>query len=128
MSESAARRIDWSTAEVRDGHLSVDLTGAAEKGWVKHFERVLAMLEHGGAGWGDVRVSKSSIRVVDVQEGAAEDLRHLLEGVLQQLNSDRAGDTDGRSLEGERSDAEPDRRAEADLRLLVEFRSFAGQG
>jgi hypothetical protein len=111
-------RIDWGSAEVEDGTLSVELGGPVPKGWVKRAEEVLTLLgTH--AGWGKISVSKRKLKASDVQEGSEEQLRHLLESAITQANAalgvDDAGD----------EDEEGDPRVDADRRLARAFRAFA---
>jgi hypothetical protein len=123
-----AREIDWASAEVRDGSLTVELTGDAPKGWVKDFDGVLALLQSGNQGWGGVTIRKNRIEVADVLEGSAEELRHLLESVVLQVNSDLELDAgeDISARQGEDA-AESDRatRVAVDRGMAATFRSFA---
>jgi hypothetical protein len=41
----SARTIDWASAQIRDGSLTVELHGENRKGWSKDFGGVLALLE-----------------------------------------------------------------------------------
>ncbi|HEY1687291.1 MAG TPA: hypothetical protein VGF95_00335 [Solirubrobacteraceae bacterium] len=116
------RQIDWTSAEIKDGVLTVELDGESPRGWAKRFEAVLALLDHGLGDWGKITVTKQRIKVLDVREGAERDLRHLLESVLLQVNSDLAPDAE----EGEESE-DSDPQAEADRKMTDTFRGFAPQ-
>jgi hypothetical protein len=85
---------------------------------------VLALLEQGASGgWGEITLHKKTIKVDDVQEGSEEDLRHLLESVLLQVNSDFEPSPDHRR---ESSVDEDDPRTEKDRSMADAFRDFAG--
>lgn len=120
MSGAAYRQIDWSSAEVRDGALSVELTGTAAKRWGEHFEGVLALLSQGNGKWGDVVLKKRGVTVAGVTEGSEAELRHLLESVVLQVNSELG-------LEPDSEDAQPeeDPQKATDQRLTESFRAFA---
>jgi hypothetical protein len=87
-SSTQPRKIDWASAEIEGGALAVELTGDAVKGWAKDLAGVLTLLEASNHRWGAVRISKNVITVSGVQEGAEQDLRHFLESVVLQVNSD----------------------------------------
>ena len=113
------RAIDWPSAEVHDGRLTVQLTGQAPKGWVRHFQAVLELLDTQGSRWGEITVRKRELEVADVQEGAESDLRHLLESGLLQVNADLAP---GAEPAAPPSEADP--TAEADRRIGDAFRDL----
>jgi hypothetical protein len=116
----SGRQIDWATAEVDGGTLTVGLDGEAPKHWSRRLRVVLALLEHTGDGWGKITPRKNAVRVAEVREGTEEDLRHLLDGALQQVNADLSSDGDEES-----EPHDPDPEAETDRRLTETFRSFA---
>ena len=96
--------LDWSTAEVKDAKLTVPLDGDLPKGWKQSFEATVAML---GAGeWGEVELKKGTVRVADVAPGSEEKLRHHLEGVVQQANSDHEPERSEDSEDEEAPDAD----------------------
>jgi hypothetical protein len=124
--KAGARTIDWSSAEISDGTLAVELTEAASKGWSKDFAGVLALLEQSGQGWGKVSLKGSTVWVADVQEGVEEGLRHFLESVVHQVNSDlglRPAERSPEQSDGERSAS--DRREAAERKMTATFRGFA---
>jgi hypothetical protein len=89
MTRSEAQQIDWSTAEVKGGALSVELTRSPSKSWRKDFERVLTLLgEDGQGGWGEIALAKGRLEVAEVAEGSEGDVRHFLESAVLQVNSD----------------------------------------
>ena len=88
MNDSARAQIDWSTAEINDGTLSVAVEGHIPKGWTKHFDGVIALLESSSSGWGEIALHKKTITVAEVQQGSEDDVRHLLESAVLQANTD----------------------------------------
>ena len=107
--------IDWASAEVEGGDLTVALTGEPNAEWAKRVQSTVERLVRSGSAWGTVEVSKTAVTVEAVAAGAEEDLRHLLDGAVQQANADFAPEDDGG--EGERS--------EADSAMTEAFRAFA---
>ena len=105
------RTIAWSTAEVRDGNLTVRLDGRATKKWVEHLESVLRQLAGHGGGPGEVGVSGQKVTVDGVLPGGEDDVRHLLESAIHQVNADLADDDDDGAENGDDDDrADPDRQ------------------
>jgi hypothetical protein len=84
----AQREIDWTTAEVRDGNLTVDVGGKAKKDWARRFRAVVGRLGRVGHEWGEISIAKETITVTEVEPGSENDLRHLLEATVQQVNAD----------------------------------------
>jgi hypothetical protein len=123
MAHLTYRQIDWSSAEVCDGALSVQLTGAAAKRWGEHFDGVLALLAQGNGKWGEVTLTKRAVTVDGISEGLEEELRHLLESVVLQVNTELG-------LEPEADDGQPaeDPQKAVDRRLTESFRAFATAG
>ena len=108
--------IDWASAEVKGGDLEVALAGEPNAKWAKRVEAILERLERPGSGWGKVKVGTSTVRVKAVTAGAEEDLRHLLDGAVQQANADFApGEEPGGEAAG----------SDADAAMTEAFRSFA---
>jgi len=109
-------RIDWSSADVEDGRLTVAFTGTPSSDFKTQVADVIRRLDHGG-GWGEIKVGKSKLRVAGVQEGAEPDLRHFLESAVLQANANLATGEDEPTSEGERSGA--------DEGMTATFRAFA---
>ena len=108
--------IDWASAEVKGGDLTVAVAGEPNAKWAKRVEAILERLERPGSGWGKVKVGTSTVRVKAVTAGAEEDLRHLLDGAVQQANADFApGEEPGGEAAG----------SDADAAMTEAFRSFA---
>jgi len=124
--QARAPTIDWASAEVSDGDLSVELSGAVPKGWGKDFAGVLALLQGSHRRWGAVKLTKGTIKIADVQESSEEELRHLLESVVLQVNSDLhlAAEKDDA---GEAEDEAAIDRHKADREMAANFRAFADE-
>jgi hypothetical protein len=112
------REIDWASAGVDGGTLTVALTGGASKEWGKRFGTVVERLRRPSSAWESIAVKKERIEVKGVEPGTEDDLRHFLEAAVQQVNADFAPDEDKAGDAGEES-ADDQRMADA-------FRSFAG--
>jgi hypothetical protein len=115
------REIDWGGAEVNDGSVVLPLTGDASKAWSDRFAGVLALLAQNGGGWGKVRLTKKAIEVADLALGAEDDLRHFLESVVVQVNSEFAVESDEtRPNAGQAADP----RVAGDEQMAEKLRSF----
>jgi len=115
-SEHPQASIDWASAEVRGGDLTVALAGEANAKWAERVQAVVERLERPGSAWGATKVTKAKVTVEAVGAGAEEDLRHLLDSAVQQANADFAPE--------EKDDAGDD-ASEADAAMTEAFRSFA---
>jgi hypothetical protein len=116
------REIDWGAAEVTADATVLPLTGDAAKGWAERFETVVTLLGNGGSGaWGEVSLTKKAIKVTALAPGAEDDLRHFLESVIVQVNSELAPET------GEQSDEPQDPQAARDAEMTEKLRTFSGQ-
>jgi hypothetical protein len=114
--KQAHAEIDWSTAEVRDGELVVELAGEPTQQWAKHVAEVVERLErHTTGSWDSVEITKERLKVTGVQAGSEPDVRHFLEGVVQQANADFAPEHD------DDADAGP---SGEDASMTEAFRSF----
>ena len=107
--------IDWASAEVRGGKLTVELAGEANAEWAERVQAVLDRLDRASSGWGATKVTKSKVQVEAVSAGAEEDLRLLLDGAVQQANADFAP---------EDADDAGDGASEADAAMTEAFRAF----
>ena len=84
--------------------------------------RVLALLEAQHSRWGTVRATKAGIEVDQVQRGTETELRHFLESVVLQVNSELPQPEQG-APDAEQEQA--DRAAQADRQMTAAFRAFA---
>ena len=110
-------RIDWGSASVDGGRLTVPLAGKPSSEFKSQLKDVIARL-HAGSGWGDVKVTKSALRVDAVADGAEGDLRHFLESAVLQANANVAA-------EDEEEETPGDDRSEEDRRRTDAFRAFS---
>lgn len=110
--------IDWASAEVRAGDLTVALAGEPNADWAKRAQAIVERLERSGSAWGTVKVTKTVVTVAAITAGAEEDLRHVLDGAVQQANADFAPEDEG---------DDGDEHSEADSAMTEAFRSFADE-
>jgi hypothetical protein len=125
MAAPEPRNIDWGTAEAQDATLTVALTGASSKEFKQRFEGVLALLDSPHSHWGEVRVSKHGIHVADVQQGSESELRHFLESVVLQTNSELPQPEE--SAQAAEAETSVEETARADRRMTARFRAFADE-
>jgi hypothetical protein len=120
-------RLDWNRAQVRDGTLTVELSGERPKGWKGTFERTVKLL--GGGDWKAVKLKSGKVRVTGIQDGSEESLRHFLEGVVQQANATHQPDhqdDDDAGKDGDETESDTPDRDDPDARMTDRFRNFAG--
>ena len=115
-SEHPQASIDWASAEVKGGELTVALVGEANAEWAERVQAVVERLDRPGSGWGATKVTEATVTVEAVGAGAEKDLRHLLDGAVQQANADYAP---------EAPDDAGDEPSEEDSAMTEAFRSFA---
>jgi hypothetical protein len=82
-------RIAWDTAEVKDSRLVVELDGEVSAKWSKRVVAIVERLARSDDA-AAVKVTREKIEVSGVTQGGERDLRHLLEGAVQQANADFA--------------------------------------
>jgi len=124
MAAPEPRQIEWDSAQMHDGALTVGLTGTSSKPWSTRFEGVLALLDTPHKNWGDVKVTKRAVKVADVQPGSESELRHFLESVVLQANSDTAPGPAEQGLDSE-AGGEDEHHSDPDEQMAAAFRSFA---
>lgn len=120
---SRAMEIDWASAEVHDGDVTVELAEKPSKGWRERFEAVRGLLGESSGGWDDVKIVKRTIHVRGLQPGAERDLRHFVESIVVQVNAELPDD-DAAAAEPD-ADRPGDRAAIADAEMTATLRSFA---
>jgi hypothetical protein len=108
--------IDWATAAVRGGRLTVEITGDPGRAWSDRVEEIVERLDRPGSAWGKTAVKNATVQVEDVAEGAEADLRHLLESAVLQANSEFAPDEE---------DGDDDAGSDEDRAMTTAFRAFA---
>lgn len=118
-----APTLQWSAAEVQNATLTVPIDGDRPRGWKTTFDQTVRLL--GGGTWGEVSLKRGRVKVTEVTEGSEEELRHFLEGVIQQANAthietseDGDEDTDGAA------DTSGEDHDDADGRMTSRFRDF----
>ncbi|MDQ6777358.1 MAG: hypothetical protein M3071_14325 [Actinomycetota bacterium] len=115
--------LNWATAKVKDGKLTVDLEGEIASGWKQSFETTVALLP--GGDWGEIHVKKKTVRVSGVTPGDEEKFRHHLESVVEQANAAvRPPEPEGDERDGADSGADSMRKR-IDARMTEAFRAFA---
>jgi hypothetical protein len=123
MAAPEQRTIDWGSAEIEDAALTVALTGSSSKEWRQRFEGVLALLATPHSRWGAVRLDKGGLQVAEVQQGAETELRHFLESIVLQVNSELP-EQEQAGQDGE-EEMNADQEAQADRQMTAAFRAFA---
>jgi hypothetical protein len=108
--------IDWASAEVADGRLTVGFTEKPPKDWTERLQAVIEQLAQNGTGWGAVEIAKKKLHVAAVQPGAEADLRHFLDSALLQANAN----TDNGA-----EDSAVSSRSDRDQALTDAFRAFS---
>jgi hypothetical protein len=119
------RTIDWASAEVHDGDVTVELSGKNSREWRERFDVVLRLLGASGGGWGEVKLTKGSLRVKSLQPQAEDDLRHFLESLVVQVNAELPDELGGREDDEEAGGESLDRGAILDAEMTATLRSFA---
>jgi hypothetical protein len=122
MAAPEQRSIDWGSAEVEDATLTVELTGASSKAWKQRFQSVLALLQTPHSRWGEVHLNKKAIQVSDVQPDTETELRHFLESVVLQVNSELPPPEEPE--QDAEQEIEADEAARADRQMTAAFRAF----
>ena len=120
-------RIDWAGAGVSEGKLTVELVGEAPKGLSKRFEAVLALIAPKAPPWEQIEVHSGTVAVSGVERGSERDLRHLIESVVTQINSDLGRSPDGGASAQPGEDSGEDAREAEDRQMSERFRAFAEQ-
>ena len=115
--------IDWSTAEVHGGDVTVELAGKVSKQSRERFEAVRALLGESSGGWDEVKLVKRTIHVRGLRPGEEHELRHFLDSVVVQVNAELPASDD----EAGQASRPSDRAAIADAEMTATLRSFAEQ-
>jgi hypothetical protein len=110
--------LDWSSASVDDGRLTVPVTGEIPTGWTKRVGHVAERLGRPSNAWGALKVSKKQVEVANVEPGSETDLHHFLESAVLQANADLRDDDEN---------TPDDKRSEEDQRMTDAFRSLVDE-
>jgi hypothetical protein len=122
-------KLDWSSAEVQERTLAIALEGKLEKGWKHAFERTTRLLNRGA--WEEVTLKKGKVVVRPITPGDEDRVRHFLEGVVLQANSDVETPDEGNGDRTDDTDDARDKEASAtpeDQEMTERLRSFAEAG
>jgi hypothetical protein len=103
-------QLDWSSAEVSQGKLSVSLDGKPTKEWRARFERTVQLLDHGT--WA-------------VEPGSEEKLRFFLDSVVQEANGEQPDENDDEERDGDQVETEPEADDDPDREMTDRFRASA---
>jgi hypothetical protein len=106
--------LDWSTAEVNDGTVTVELSGKPATKWVKHFDRTVQLLHRGN--WSEVKLKNRKIRLGVVSAGSEDDVRHFLESLVLEANT---------TIEPDEQQVASDSGSREDQAMTERLRSFA---
>jgi hypothetical protein len=121
-------KLDWSTAEVSEGELTVALSAKPPKKWRDTFERTAALLS-AGAWEVTLRPKKGSVQIAAVQPGDEERVRQFMEGAVLEANTTLVSEQElFESRPGDHDDQEPNSDApepSRDEELTGRFRGFA---
>lgn len=118
-------QLDWSTAEVHDGRLTITLDGKPPKEWIARFNETVHLLNHGS--WEKVELKKGEISVKTITAGDEDRVRHFLESAVLEANSVLESDETGTEADDEGEDNDDDAPAEdgPDVEMTERFRAFA---
>ena len=115
-------QLDWGTAHVSDGTLTVEIEGEPSKPWKGVFERTIKLL--GGGDWDEVTLKSAKVKVTGVQEGMEDSLRHFLEGAVQEANAAIAAEEEDQASQDRDDDDASDAADDDDSRMTERFRDF----
>jgi hypothetical protein len=121
--------LDWSTAEVKDSKLTVQVDGDLPDGWEDTFNTTVQLL--GGGSWGEIKLEEQKAEVTGLRPGDEAKLKHFLESVVQQANATHLGDEDEEQGEDEddeqdgEDDEDSEQESDEDKEMSKRFQSFA---
>jgi hypothetical protein len=119
--------LDWATAEVTEGTLSVGLSAKPSRDWEDVFDRTARLLNQGT--WEKVKLKKDGVRIAPVVPGEEERVRHFLESVVLEANAAAADDDSGGDARAASDEAGEDAASdEGDREMTDRFRAFAEAG
>lgn len=122
-------QLDWSSAEVSQGKLTVSLDDKPTDEWRATFERTVRLLDRGT--WPEIELGKRKITVAGVEPGTEERLRFFLESAVQEANGEQPAedeeDGDGEA-EAERENDRGEAEDDPDREMSERFRSFDSGG
>jgi hypothetical protein len=113
-------KLNWSSAQVTDGKLTVELAGDRPRGWKKSFEKTVRLLGAGG-NWDEVRVKKGLVHLSRLTPGDEEKVRHFLDSIVTQANAAHPSS----ESDSEATDRQPPDESGSDAEMTNRFRAFA---
>jgi hypothetical protein len=118
-------QLDWSTAEVNDGTLTIALDGKPPKEWIARFNRTVHLLNQ--RSWEKVKLKKDAISVKTITAGDEDRLRHFLESVVLEANTVLAPDDSDNDADDDAEDNDDAASTQdgPDVELTERFRAFA---
>lgn len=114
-------QLDWSTAQVHDGSLTVTLDRTPPKEWIARFKTTVRLLNRGS--WEKVELKKGEISVKTITAGDEDRLRHFLESAVLEANGALAPDESDSDTKDD--DDAPSREDGPDAEMTERFRAFA---
>jgi hypothetical protein len=116
--------LDWSSAEVSDGTLTVGFSDKPPKKWRDSFDRTVALLSHGN--WKTaLNTRKAFVEISSVHLGDEERVRRLLEGAVLEANVTLVGE-DAVFDDAHDSESPGDQPEQSeDEEITARFRAFA---
>lgn len=120
--EAKPIRIEWASAVVEDGQLTVEFDDEPPPGWRDGFDSVLERLRRPANAWGQIELDARQVRVANVSRGAEGELRHLLESAVLQANASSRLTAQEESVD---HDDDGDDQSTPDQAMTERFRSFA---
>lgn len=110
--------LDWSTATVSDGRLTVEFDARPASEWVDRLSAVVERMQRSSSPGGAIKVKRRRVKVAGMTPGLEDELRVFLEGAVMQTNADfRPDEAEQPGGGGERS--------EVDEIMTARFQSFA---
>jgi hypothetical protein len=108
--------IDWGSAEVQEGELSVRVRPDPDFAFLKVFDMVLTESPPppGAAAWGQVQFAGGRIVVSDVEPGSAADMERFLDGVVREADRRVGPEREHLERQAERERQATDEKRRAD--------------
>lgn len=118
-------QLDWSTAEVHDGTLTINLDGKPPKEWIARFKTTVRLLNHGS--WEKVELKKGKITVKTITVGDEDRVRHFLESAVLEADTVLAPDESDADADDDAEDNDDAASTQdgPDVELTERFRAFA---
>ena len=132
-------QVDWASAEVSEGELTVGFTDKAPRRWRDAFQRTAVLL--GDDSWDLHNARSGQVRVSPIHPGEEERVRHFLESLVLEANAaafgeaqafgegeeDGAPDEEDGAPVDEEEEGEPPEERFPDEQMTTRFRDFAAE-